>query len=179
MWVIGKACPEFRVRTPAGVVGPAELQPSWVALLHCTRPCTPGCRACLAGFGRLGGQLATRGCRLLVALDRPDAPLRELLAQLPADRQARVLIGTWETPAPAHAPSTLFAVIDPHRTVRGLLQGSNATPLPERTLLEQVDRARGRPPAPAAGRAGVADESLGCVDWFDYDTNRERAPGAR
>jgi hypothetical protein len=179
MWAIGTACPEFRVRTPAGVVGPAELGPAWIALLHCTRPCTPGCSRCLIGFGELGRRLAERGCRLLVALDQPDAELRALLGQMPADLQAPVLIGTWETPEPPHAPSTLFAVIDAHGIVRAMVRGSNVQPLPVAELLGQVDRALGRPSVAPAGRAVPANESFGCVDWFEYDTSDRHAPGAR
>jgi hypothetical protein len=178
MWAIGRRCPEFSVRTPAGVVGPADLRPAWLALLHCTRPCTPGCGGCLVGVRRLGRRLGQRGCRLLVALDRPDAELRALLARMPADRRAPVLVGSWETPEPRHAPSTLFAVIDPHGTLRAVLQQSNATPLPEGVLLEQVDRALGRPSAAAASRAVPPAECFGCVDWFDYDSSDRRAPVA-
>ena len=166
MWATDTACPEFRVRTPAGVVGPATLRPAWLALLHCTRPCTPGCSACLAGFGRLGRSLFERGCRLLVALDEPDAQLRALLGRMPPDAGAPVLIGTWETAEPAHGPTTLFAVIDPAGTVRALLTGTNATPLSEQTLLEQVDHALGRPPGTTARRAVPAADAFGCVAWF-------------
>ncbi len=179
MWAIDAACPEFRVRTPAGVVGPGGLRPGWTALLHCTRPCTPGCSACVAGFDRLGRRLAERGCRLLVALDQPDAELRALLGQMPGDPRAQVLIGTWETPEPAHGPGTLFAIIDPRGTVRALLHRSNATPLPEEALLGEVDRALGRPSAAPLARAVPAAETFGCVDWFEYDTGGGRAPGGR
>jgi hypothetical protein len=176
MWAIDTACPEFRVRTPAGVVGPTELRPGWVALLHCTRPCTAGCSACLDGFDRLGQRLGERGCRLVVALDEPDAQLRALLGRMPGDARAPVLIGTWETPEPPHAPQTLFAVIDPTGTVRALLEGSNATPLPGRSLLEVVDRALGRAPAAAVGRAVAPADAFGCVAWFDYDAPAKRTP---
>ena len=167
MWSIGAACPEFRVRTPAGAIGPADLRGAWLALLHCTRPCTAGCSRCLAGFGSLAARLAERGCRLVVALDEPDAALRALLGQLTPDRRAPLLIGTWETPEPRHAPCTRFAVVDPHGTVRGLLERPNAEPLAEGELLAAVDRAVGRPRTPRRGTVSAA-ESFGCVDWFDY-----------
>jgi len=178
MWALGSACPQFRIRTPAGVVGPAELKPAWVALVHCTRPCTPGCSACLGGFDRLGRRLSERGCRLVVALDEPDAQLRALLGRLPADARAPVLIGTWETPEPQHTPTTLFAVIDPGGTVRASLQGSNAAPLPEQSLLDAVDHVLGRPPAARGRDAVAAADALGCVAWFDY-TAPEKPPTRR
>jgi len=178
MWTVGTSCPEFRVRTPAGVVGRDELRPAWIALLHCTRPCTKGCSACLAGFERLGRQVASRNCRLVVALDEPDAELRARLGQMPADLRAPVLMGTWETPEARHAPHTLFAVIDPAGTVRAVLEGSNATPLPAAALLEQLDQARGQSPVPSEWPAIPTDDRYGCVEWFDYDTSGGPTPGA-
>lgn len=176
MWAIDRACPEFRVRTPAGIVGPAQLRPAWIALLHCTRPCTAGCSACLDGFDRLAQRLGERGCRLVVALDEPDAQLRALLGQMSADVRAPVLIGTWETPEPQHTPATLFAVIDPAGLVRALLRGSNVAPLPEQALLGAVDQALGRTPSAPAGHAVAAADAFGCVAWFDYDTKERQAP---
>jgi hypothetical protein len=177
MWAIGSACPDFRVRTPAGPLDPAALHGTWVALLHCTRPCTPGCGVCLERFGHLGARLTVRGCRLLVALDEPDAPLRARLGQQVADRQASVTFGTWETHEPPHRASTLFAVIDPDGIVRSLSDGPNATPLSERTILDAVDRALGRTLSPPRGTASPADR-LGCVEWFDYDAARARPADA-
>lgn len=176
MWAVNAPCPEFRVRTPSGAVGRADFRGSWLALLHCTRPCTPGCGACLDRFRQLGGRLAERHCRLLVALDEPDAALRGLLGTTAAGAASPVVVGTWETPEPAQRASTLFAVIDPHGIVRELVRESNTTPLPESVLLDHVNRALGQPPIEWHGRIPSAATTFGCVEWFDYDA--QHAPGA-
>jgi len=142
--------------------------------LHCTRPCTPGCSKCLEGFAKLGGRLAERGCRLLVALDEPDAKLRSLLGQMPAAARPLVMVGTWETGEPAHEATTLFAVIDPYGTVRELTRGPNVAPIPESEIIDHVNRALGGPRIELHKPAASAANGYGCVEWFDYDADPKR-----
>ena len=109
MWAASTPCPEFWVRTPSGAFGPADFRGSWLALLHCTRSCTPGCSVCLDRFRQLNTHFAERRCRLLVAPDEPDAGLRSLLRETPAAGQPSVLVGTCETREPAHRATTHFS----------------------------------------------------------------------
>jgi hypothetical protein len=170
MWAVDQNCPDFRVRTPTGAVGPGDLRGRWTALLHCANPGVSAGKDRLDRFATLGKRLSARDCRLVVALDAPDPRLGARLAQLPADAQAAVTVGTWDAPEP-DSTATLFAVIDPAGTVRTLIERKSATPLPERTMLEEVDHVLARPVVACNGHTVTAADGYGCVEWYDYEAN--------
>jgi len=170
MWTINAPCPEFCVRTSHGLLGPGELLGSWAVLLHCSRPCVPGCSVCLERFRQLAVRLADRGLRLVVALDEPDEQLGALLLRTPTEARGPLVVGTWQgPPAQATAATTLLAVIDPSGLVRAVTQVPNVAPLPEAVLMDSVQRALGCSLAdlPAAA-AAARNETYGCVGWYDY-----------
>ena len=171
MWAVNSPCPEFRVSTSAGVVGPGDFRGRWLALLHCTRPCAPGCAVCLERFGALGARLEQYNCRLVVALDEPDDGVRALLARPLADSQEAAVFGTWQVATPFEgAATTMFALIDPEGTVRAATEMPNLAPLPVAVIEECVDRVLqlGCPDLPGSGALRTND-TYGCVGWFNYD----------
>ena len=169
MFRLGERCPEFRVRTAAGIVGPADFRGEWLGILHCARPCTPGCAACMQRFGSLALQLRDKGFRLLVALDEPDTALRARMAQGEGAPGSTWTLGTWEGPTEEPAGATRFTVIDHGVTVRALTETPASVPIRGQMLLDLVDRACGRPVA-ATAEQRRSDATVGCVDWFDFGT---------
>jgi hypothetical protein len=168
---LGKACPEFHVRTPNGTVGAADFRGEWLGILHCTRPCTPGCGTCMQGFDSLASRLRERGCRLLVALDEPDATIRALMARRAATPGPTWTLGTWEGPAERSAGTTRFIVVDQGGTVRAMAETPGSGPIRGQMLLDLVDRACGHP-IEATVEQMRPDVTLGCVEWFDFEGSR-------
>jgi hypothetical protein len=170
MWTINAPSLEFCVQTPRGLLGPGDLLGSWAVLLHCSRPCVPGCGQCLDRFGQLGAKLADRGVQFVVALDEPDKELGSVLHRVSSEAPGPLVVGAWQAPAMATGTATtLFAVIDPRGFVRALTEVPNVAPLPEAVIMDGVDRALGRSPgSPAATPAAAKNEAYGCVGWYDY-----------
>jgi hypothetical protein len=168
MYAIGNACPQFRVRTSSGALGPEDFRGEWLGILHCTRPCTPGCATCMQRFGSLALSLRARGCRLLVALDQPDAALKSLMASGTGSPGATWVLGKWDWPAEEPAGTTRFVVVDPAGIVRAVSESASSGPIRGRMLLDLVDRACGRP-VKAVGHDQRADPTVGCVEWYDFD----------
>jgi hypothetical protein len=170
MWAINAPSPEFCVRTPQGLLGPGDLLGSWAVLLHCSRPCVPGCSVCIERFTQLGARLADRGLRLVVALDGPDSQLDSVLKRRPAQAPGSLVVGAWQAPVPAAgAATTLFAVIDPNGFVRALTEVPNVAPLAEAVLMDSVDRVLGRSPGDSStAPAAATGDAYGCVGWYDY-----------
>lgn len=168
VWMVGEAVPDFRIRTPARTLGPEQLRGEWLALLHCTRPCVPGCATCMQRFAALAATLAARECRLVVALDEPDAAIDGLMARQASDPAATWIVGRWDSPPAGPAEATRFAVVDPRGVIRAVAESPNSGPIHGRMLLDLVDRAHGRAVAPRAAEAHV-DEAFGCVEWYEFD----------
>lgn len=168
MYTVGQPCPRFRVRTPAGLIGPADFRGEWLGLLHCTRPCPPGCAACMQRFDSLALRLRDRGCRLLVALDEPDAAMAALMlcrAEVPGSTW---VLGRWEGAAEGPGSATRFVVLDQHGTVKAVAETPASGPIRGQMLLDLVDRACGRP-AVTTSEELRGDATIGCVDWYDFE----------
>jgi hypothetical protein len=168
MYTVGSRCPEFHVRTASGLVGPEQFRGEWLGLLHCTRPCTPGCATCMQRFGSLALSLRERGCRLLVALDEPDAAIRSLIERRVDSPVSTWTLGKWEGPAAGPAGATRFIVVDKAGAVRAVAETPSSGPIRGRMLVDLVDRACGRP-AKAAREDRRPDATIGCVEWYDFE----------
>lgn len=166
MWTLDSPVPEFCVRTRDGTVGPADLRGRWVVLMHCAAPSIADCDACLDRFDLLAQRLAERGCVLLVAIDTPGRALEERLASRVPGQPAGPLVGTWVATAMPPAHPLRFALVDPDGVLRAFDEFARERAFAEWDVLAKVDAVLGAP-APAAPRV---PESLGCVDWFEYET---------
>ena len=170
MWLVGRPCPEFQVRTGTRAIDPTALRGRWAAVLHCARPCTPSCAACFDGWIALGERLGRRGCRLIVGLDAPDQGWPADVAERAAGPTGLVEAGTWEPMAAGRAATSLLALVDPGGIVRAVLERASPEPLSAAWLLEALDRVMaGHTELRAPPRER---DCRGCVDWFDF----ERAP---
>ena len=170
MWILGETCPRFRVRTARGIVGPESLTGHWLILIHCSKPCVLGCSACTDCFDTVADQLTVEHCRLVVALDAPDANSRTEILALETGAQSPWQMGVWEYPERPTGDATRVAVVDPEGVIRALLEVPNHAPLTAILLMDLLRRAQRQSleiddnPSPRPVR-----ECVGCVDWFDFD----------
>lgn len=166
MTTLGENCPDFRIDTHGGIAGPPALRGQWYALVHCDRPCMPGCTDCIRKFSVLAESLKTYECQLVVALDTPQGTT--LMPPAGLDPPSWIL-AHWRGPRRSGTERVASAlIVDPDGKVRATLEVPDTASLNVVLLLDLVRRARHEEALVHAAAPGKSRESAGCVDWFDF-----------
>jgi len=166
MTSLGKNCPDFQIDTRGGIAGPPAMRGKWYALVHCDRPCMPGCKDCEAKFATLAESLKAYQCHLVVALDASDGTM--LITPSSAEASEWTL-AHWRGPRTLGAEKVASAlIVDPDGKVRAALEIPDSASQNVVLLLDLVRHAQDEDTLVHAAPSGLVREATGCVDWFDF-----------
>ena len=166
MITLGDNCPDFRIDMRGGVAGPPSLRGRWYALIHCDRPCMPGCEDCIAKFSALALALRQYQCRLVVALDTPEGTM---LLRPARCAESQWVLAHWRGPRTSgDGPIASALIVDPDGKVRATLEVPDSESQNVVLLLDLVRRVQDDPRLVHVAVPDRTRESAGCVDWFDF-----------